>query len=87
MGFVQVIWDDDDQPDGNVQHIAEHVVTIEEVEDVLLDPNSTQSTSRSSGEPILFGYTAEGRSLAVVFEHVDDEPLTVRPITAYEVED
>jgi hypothetical protein len=25
MKFLQVIWDDDDQPDGNVQHIAEHL--------------------------------------------------------------
>jgi len=35
----------------------------------------------------MFGHTAEGRALAVVFEHVDDDPLTVRLITAYEVED
>jgi hypothetical protein len=35
----------------------------------------------------MFGHTTAGRSLAVVFEHVDDNPLTVRPITAYDVED
>ena len=82
MNIQVIIWDLEDDLRGNVKHIAEHGVTLEEVEDVLLDPNSTQSTSRSSGELIMFGYTAEGRSLAVVFEHVDDEPLTVRPITA-----
>ena len=36
MRFVEVIWDDEDQPDGNVQHIAEHGLTIEDVEQVLL---------------------------------------------------
>jgi uncharacterized DUF497 family protein len=87
MNIQVIIWDLEDDLRGNVQHIAEHGVTIEEVEDVLLDPYSRQSTSRSSGDPIMFGHTAEGRSLAVVFEHVDDNPLTVRPITAYEVED
>jgi uncharacterized DUF497 family protein len=87
MNIQVIIWDLDDDLWGNVQHIAEHGVTIEEVEEVLLDACSTQSTSRSSGEAIMFGRTAEGRPLAVVFAHVDDNPLTVRPITAYEVED
>jgi hypothetical protein len=38
MKFLYVIWDDDDQPDGNVQHIAEHGLTIEDVEYVLENP-------------------------------------------------
>ena len=28
-----IIWDMDDEPDGNVQHIAEHGVTVDEVEE------------------------------------------------------
>jgi uncharacterized DUF497 family protein len=87
MNIQIIIWDLEDDPFGNVEHIAEHGVTIEEVEEVLLDASSSQSTSRSSGEAIMFGHTTAGRSLAVVFEHVDDNPLTVRPITAYDVED
>lgn len=82
-----IIWDLDDKSDGNVQHIAEHGVSKEEVEDVFRDPDSIQTTSRSSGLPLFIGYTTDGRRLAVVFEHVDDSPLTVRPITAYDVED
>jgi hypothetical protein len=31
-----------------------------------------------------FGYTSSGRYLAVVWEHVDDNPLTIYPITAYD---
>ena len=31
MGYTTIIWDSDDDPDGNVQHIAEHDLTKEEV--------------------------------------------------------
>ena len=79
-----VIWDLDDDPDGNVAHIAEHGVTQEEVEDVLGDPRNPTDESHSSGYPITFGYTHDGRHLAVVWEHVDDDPRTVKPITAYD---
>jgi uncharacterized DUF497 family protein len=84
MDDVHVIWDLDDDPDGNVRHILEHDLTIEEVEDVLLDPLSVTTASRSSGEPITFGHTATGRYIAVVWEHIADDPLTMKPITAYE---
>jgi len=85
MDDTHVVWDLEDDPDGNVQHIQEHGITMEEVEDVLLDRDSQTAVSKSSGEPITFGHTASGRYLAVVWEHVLDEPLTMRPITAYEV--
>ncbi len=35
MRIEQVVCNLDDDPDGNVQHIAEHGIPIEEVEDVL----------------------------------------------------
>ena len=82
---AQVVWDLDDDPDGNVQHIAEHGLSKEEVEDVLLNPANLTAVSRSSGNPIVFGETRTGREIAVVFEHIDDDPLTLYPITAYEV--
>lgn len=84
MFDVIIIWDLPDDPDGNVWHIAAHDITTDEVEDVLLDPDSEDAFSRSSGRPITFGYTASGRYLAVVWEHVDDNPLTIYPITAYD---
>ena len=84
MEDVQIIWDLEDDPDGNVQHIQEHGITMDEVEDVLLNSQNTTTVSKSSGEPITFGDTETGRYLAVVWEHVQDEPLTMRPITAYE---
>jgi hypothetical protein len=84
MPGVIIIWDLPDDPEGNVQHIASHNITITEVEDVLLDRDSADTISRSSGRPMTFGYTSSGRYLAVVWEHVDDNPLTIYPITAYD---
>lgn len=82
MPFRLVIWDLDDDPDGNVQHCAEHGITKEEVEDVL--ENATDSdVSRSSERPVIFGDTSTGRHLMVVYEVIDAD--TIYPITAYEV--
>lgn len=80
-----IIWDLEDDADGNVQHLREHDVTIEEAEEVLLDPRSSRALSRASGLPTVFGWTSTGRHLAVVYELVDDDPLTLRPVTAYDV--
>jgi hypothetical protein len=84
MGWITVIWDMDDDPEGNVQHIAAHDLTKEEVEDALANPER-RSTSRSSGLPLVFGTTSTGRFIAVVFEEIDAD--TVRPVTAYDIED
>lgn len=85
--MIGLIWDAEDDPDGNVQHIAEHGVTPEEVEEILNDPASETGRSRSSGRPITFGSTAAGRLLAVVWEMVEQDPLVVYPVTAYEPEE
>ena len=82
MPYDQIVWDLHDDPDGNVQHCAEHGITKEEVEDVLQNPTDSD-VSRSSGRPILFGDTSTGRHLAVVYDEID--PDTAYPITAYEV--
>jgi hypothetical protein len=84
MTDVRIIWDAAEDPDGNVLHIAAHGITVEEVEDVLRNRDSEDTISRSSGRPITFGYTSRGRYLAVVWEHVDDDPLAMYPITAYD---
>ena len=58
---------------------------MDEVDEVLLDPDSSTTRSRSSGRPITFGYTSAGRYIAVVWEHITDDPMTMRPVTAYDV--
>ena len=80
-----IIWDLEDDPDGNVQHLRQHDVSMEEAEEVLLNPQSSRAVSRSSGLPTAFGWTSTGRHLAVVYEIVDNDPLTLRPVTAYDV--
>jgi uncharacterized DUF497 family protein len=82
LRYFQIIWDDDDQPDGNVKHIAEHGLTIGDVEYVLEHPTE-EGTSKSTGRPCCFGYTSGGIFMIVVYEQVDAE--TIYPITAYEV--
>jgi uncharacterized DUF497 family protein len=82
MPFDSIIWDLDDDPDGNVQHCEEHGITKEEVEEVF--QNTTDAdVSHSSGRPVVFGDTNAGRHVMVVYEGIDDD--TVYPVTAYEV--
>ncbi len=83
MADVQVIWDLEDEPEGNLRHIAEHDVTANEVEEVLEDNWNEAVASASSGNPITFGWTSTGKYLAVVFQKVQADPPVAYPITAY----
>jgi hypothetical protein len=82
MRWDSIIWDLDDDPDGNVQHCALHGVTKEEVEEVFESATDTD-ISRSSGRPVVFGDTSTSRHLMVVYEEID--AATVYPVTAYDV--
>ena len=82
--MVQVIWDLEDDPDGNYWHIVEgHDVTPDEVEEVLNNEQNPTTVSRKSGSPITFGRTRSGKTIAVVWELVNDDPRMIYPITAY----
>ncbi len=80
-----VIRDMDDDPTGNVLHIAEHDLTKDDVLHALNDPEMRTDVSRTSGNAISFGETADGRYIAVLWELVEEDPLTIYPLTAYEV--
>ena len=82
--FLHLIWDLDDDPQGNIQHIAEHGITKAEVVEVLAQPE-TREESRSSGRPVAIGATSTGRTILVVYEEIDED--TVYPVTAYNLED
>lgn len=81
MPWYDIIWND--EPGGNVEHIAEHGLTPEDVEEVVFNPLD-ETISRSSGRPVVTGYTPDGRLILVVYEEIDD--VTIYPVTAYEVE-
>jgi uncharacterized DUF497 family protein len=82
MPYSSIFWDADDDPDGNVQHIADHGLDIEDVEWVLGAPTS-EGTSKSSGKPAVWGYTPDGTYIIVIYEEIDAD--TIRVVTAYEV--
>jgi hypothetical protein len=64
-----------------VEHLAEHDVTPNEFEEVVSRP-AYEDVSRSTGNPIVFGSTSEGRFLCCVFRRLDND--TIEPITAYD---
>jgi len=83
MPWYEILWNYDDE-DGNVAHIAEHDLTPEDVNAVLMDPDEIR-VSRSSGRPAAFGYASDGRYICVVYEEIDEH--TLYPVTAFVVED
>ncbi len=81
MPYYEFIWND--ETDGNIDHIAEHGITPDDVEEVVFNPVD-HDVSRSTGLPIVFGFTTDGRYILVVYEKIDE--ITIYPVTAYEVE-
>lgn len=82
MPGYNFIWDDDD----NVPHLAEHGITPEEAEYVVEHAGvDDRGISRTTGNPIAFGFTPARRYLAVVYWLVDEKENLVYVETAYEV--
>jgi len=85
MFDVQILWDLEDDPDGNVQHIAVNGVTVDEYVEVFAANYDKRTVSRSSDRPICFGWTSTGKHIAVVWDEIQpDDPLIIRPVTAFE---
>ena len=57
MSFFRVLWDDPQDPYGNVQHVMEHGLDIEDVEEVLSNP-CKEGTSRSKRAATRLGLLA-----------------------------
>jgi uncharacterized DUF497 family protein len=82
-----IAWDDEDDPNGNVQHINHNDVSTEEFESILTTHRSSRGRSRSSGRQTAWGDLPDGREIVIVYEIESINPLVIRPITAYESED
>ena len=82
MPLNKIIWTSG--ADGNLEHIAEHNLTPDDIEDVLYAPLA-HDISRSSGRSMVYGFTLTGRYIVVVYEQVDEQ--TVYPITAFDIEE
>ncbi len=77
-----MLWDDD-----NVAQIAEHGLSMDDVESVLLNPQAKRGVSKSSGRRLRFGHTLDGTFIAVAFDVLDPEEGLVYPVTANEVQE
>ena len=82
MAWLRVFWDL--EPGGNAEHVTDHGLDMDEVEHVLMNP-AEHGASRSSGRPMVFGYTPSGEYIAVVYDELDED--TVYPLTAFPLED
>jgi hypothetical protein len=89
--IVDVIaWDDEDDPGGNVRHVAAAGLTPADVDHAILNRPGGRlrpdAYSRDTGLPIIFGDTPGGDRIAVVYEDESDSGFVViRPKTAYHV--
>ncbi|TWT63176.1 BrnT family toxin [Rubinisphaera italica] len=77
MPYFVFIWDGE-----NDAHIAEHGVTPEEAEFVVMNPDETE-TSQRYNRTYAYGFSQTDKFLKVVYEQFDE--LTVYVVTAYEV--
>jgi hypothetical protein len=66
------------------EHVTAHGASVLEFERIVQDPEWTE-TSRSSGLPVAFGESDDGRLLACVYEVLDG--FLVRPVTAFYVDE
>lgn len=76
--FYEFVWTDE-----ILEHLAEHDLTAEDFESVVEHPED-RGKSASSGCPIAFGETADGRFILCAYDLLDDG-ITVIPRTAYDV--
>jgi uncharacterized DUF497 family protein len=88
MTFDFIAWDEPGDRPNDVEHIAEHGVTPDEVEDVLSEARDRDVfPSESSGRPSVIGETRSGRTLFVTFDRDDQGGfIIIYPVTAYDVE-
>ncbi len=82
--MIQVIWDLDDDPNGNVQHIPiNEYLTKDDVQHAV-DNATWYGNSRTSERQRLIGPAENGLPLVLIYEQVDED--TMYPVTAYYIE-
>ncbi len=85
MATYRCQWDLHDDLEGNVQHIAEHGLTKEDVEHAL-ENGCEPEPSRSSSRPLVYGPALDGTEIVMVFERIDskNDPNWIYVMTAYQ---
>ncbi len=77
MPYFDFVWTEE-----IVAHLVEHDISPDDFERAVMNPERT-GKSRSSGNPVAWGYTHDGRYIMAVYQKIDF--ATVVPVTAYEV--
>jgi len=77
MAYFDFLW-----TETTIAHLAEHGISPEDFENAFLHCEY-QGFSRSSGRPVVWGETIDGRYIIAAYDMAD--PVTVIPVTAYEV--
>lgn len=79
MPYFEFAWDGE-----NEEHLAQHGVTPEEFEEVVMDPDVSGRDKRHGPDRrYAIGETSNGKRLRCIYVGVDG--ITIYPITAYEV--
>ena len=78
---MQIIWDD--EPGGNLEHLAEHGITPEEFEEILRDDRIKTGVSRKTKRPMKQGWTSTGKYIVIVWDEYDEDPRVIYPVTAF----
>jgi hypothetical protein len=87
MNFDYVEWDDDNDPLGNVVHIAGHGLAPEEVEEVLGGPGPETVSRAEPHRSAKMGWTSSGKYIFVPYERSEEAGIVViYPVTAYEID-
>ena len=79
MARYKPLWDYD--PGGNVDHLARHDLTPQDIDAVFRRPKK-YGVSRSSGRPTVSGYMPGGRYVCVPFDRLGGRD--VYPVTAFD---
>jgi hypothetical protein len=89
MTWFDVFWvfpdDADSEDQSNVDHIARHDLTPEDVEHALENPLGPERRSRTSSRRVQTGFACDGSIIDVVYEWLDDG-VTLYPITAFRID-
>lgn len=82
MAWFDLVWDY--EAGGNVEHVAQHGLTVEDVQNAIFEAID-EAQSRSSDRRVFRGFALDGRPIVVVAEMLD--AITIYPVTAYEIEE
>lgn len=74
------LWDEEDDPRGNVAHIRRRRLTMEDIEHAVEHGTTDPDVSNMSGWPVLYGPAEDGRMVEVSFRW--EEPVTIYVLDA-----